>query len=89
MSSTTVVIGSRVGLHARPASVFAHAVGECGITVMLMDASGSTINAGSILGVLAMGIGYQDVITLSSDDEGAEPVLASLAELLGRELDKP
>ncbi|MBH0024135.1 HPr family phosphocarrier protein [Salinibacterium sp. SWN248] len=89
MSSTTVVIGSRVGLHARPASVFAHAVAQCGITVMLADAAGSTINAGSILSVLAMGIGYGDVITLSSDDEGAEPVLASLAELLERELDRP
>ncbi|MBH0129038.1 HPr family phosphocarrier protein [Salinibacterium sp. NK8237] len=87
MSSTTVVIGSRVGLHARPASVFAHAVAQCGISVMLTDASGTTINAGSILSVLAMGIGYQDVITLSSDDEGAESVLAPLAELLARELD--
>ncbi|MBH0099100.1 HPr family phosphocarrier protein [Salinibacterium sp. NSLL150] len=89
MSSTTVVIGSQVGLHARPASVFTHAVAQCGITVMLTDAAGSTINAGSILGVLAMGIGYGDVITLSSDDEAAESVLASLAELLERELDRP
>ena len=87
MSSRTVTIGSKVGLHARPASVFAQAVAECGVEVMLTDAGGKTVNAGSILSVLSMGIGYGDTITLSSDDENADLALDSLAQLLASELD--
>ena len=88
MSSRTVTVGSKVGLHARPASVFAQAVAECGVAVMLTDATGKTVNAGSILSVLSMGIGYGDSITLSSADESADPALDSLAQLLASELDK-
>lgn len=87
MSSRTVTVGSKVGLHARPASVFAQAVAECGVVVMLTDAAGKIVNAGSILSVLSMGIGYGDLITLSSDDENADPALDSLAQLLASELD--
>lgn len=87
MSSRTVTLGSKVGLHARPASVFTQAVGSCGVTVTLTDAAGNTVNAASILGVLGMGLSYGDTVTLSSSDEGAESALDSLAELLSSELD--
>jgi len=87
VSSRTVTVGSKVGLHARPASVFARAVAESGVVVMLTDAAGKTVNAGSILSVLSMGIAYGDTITLSSDDESAGPALDSLAQLLASELD--
>lgn len=87
MSSRTVTIGSKVGLHARPASVFAQAVAECGVVVSLTDAAGKTVNAASILSVLSMGIGYGDSVTLSSDDTDAAAALESLARLLASELD--
>ncbi|MBH0009322.1 HPr family phosphocarrier protein [Salinibacterium sp. SWN1162] len=87
MSSKTVTIGSKVGLHARPASVFAQAVAECGVAVMLTNAEGKTVNAASILSVLSMGIGYGDRVTLSSNDESASEALEALAQLLASELD--
>lgn len=87
MTSKTVTIGSKVGLHARPASVFAQAVSGCGVTVMLTNAAGKTINAASILSVLSMGIAFGDTVTLTSEDEGAEAALESLAQLLASELD--
>ncbi|GAA1218438.1 HPr family phosphocarrier protein [Rhodoglobus aureus] len=87
MTSRTVTIGSKVGLHARPASVFAQAVGTCGVKVMLTDSTDKTVNAASILSVLSMGIEFGDSVTLSSDDEGAETALDSLAALLSSELD--
>ena len=87
MTSRTVTIGSKVGLHARPASVFAQAVGTCGVQVMLTDSTDKTVNAASILSVLSMGIEFGDSVTLSSDDEGAETALDSLAALLSSELD--
>ena len=87
MTSRTVTIGSKVGLHARPASVFAHAVGTCGVTVMLTDSCDKTVNAASILSVLSLGIKFGDTVTVTSDDEGADTALDSLAELLASELD--
>ena len=87
MASRTVTIGSKVGLHARPASIFAQAVSGCGAHVMLTDSAGKTVNAASILSVLSMGIDYGDSVTLTSDDDGAEAALDSLATLLASELD--
>jgi phosphocarrier protein len=87
MASKTVSIGSKVGLHARPASVFAQAVSNSGVAVKLTNSADKTINAASILSVLALGIDYGDTVTLTSDDEGAEAALDSLAELLASELD--
>ncbi|WP_341954851.1 HPr family phosphocarrier protein [Salinibacterium sp. TMP30] len=87
MTSRTVTIGSKVGLHARPASIFAQAVGTCGVTVMLTDSSDKTVNAASILSVLSMGIEFGDTVTLTSDDDDADTALDSLAELLASELD--
>jgi len=87
MTSRTVIIGSKVGLHARPASIFAQAVGTCGVTVMLTDSYDKTVNAASILSVLSMGIEFGDTVTVTSDDEGADTALDSIAELLASELD--
>lgn len=87
MTSKTVSIGSKVGLHARPASVFAQAVSACGVKVMLTDSADKTVNAASILSVLSLGIAYGDSVTLTSDDDGAEAALESLAQLLASELD--
>lgn len=87
MAKRTVTIGSKVGLHARPASIFAQAVSSCGITVMLTDSAEKTVNAASILSVLSLGIDFEDSVTLTSDDEGAAPILDSLAQLLASELD--
>jgi phosphocarrier protein len=54
---------------------------------MLTDSTDKTVNAASILSVLSMGIEFGDSVTLSSDDEGAETALDSLAALLSSELD--
>ena len=38
MPSQTVTVGSRVGLHARPAALIAEAVGKAGVPVTLATA---------------------------------------------------
>lgn len=87
MPSRTVNIGSKVGLHARPASLFAQAVSTCGVKVMLTNAEGKTVNAASILSVLSLGIAFGDSVVLTADGEGADAALDSLAQMLGSELD--
>jgi phosphocarrier protein len=54
---------------------------------MLTDSYDKTVNAASILSVLSMGIEFGDTVTVTSDDEGADTALDSIAELLASELD--
>jgi len=88
MAERTVTVASSVGLHARPASLFAQAAAKAGVPVQLTSAAGKSVNAASILGVLSLGIGHGDEVTLSAEGDGADAALDSLAELLGTDLDK-
>ena len=88
MPERTVTVGSSVGLHARPASLFAQAASKVGVPVTLTSAAGKSVNAASILGVLSLGIGHGEEVTLQADGDGAEQALDTLAEFLGRDLDK-
>ena len=88
MAERTVTVASSVGLHARPASLFAQAAAKVGIPVTLTSAGGKSVNAASILGVLSLGIGHGETVTLSADGEGADEALDTLAEVLGTDLDK-
>lgn len=88
MPERTVTVASSVGLHARPASLFSQAAAKVGVPVTLTNAAGKTVNAASILGVLSLGIGHGEVVTIGSDNEDADSALDSLAELLNTDLDK-
>lgn len=88
MSERTVTVASSVGLHARPASLFAQAAAKAGVPVTLTSAAGKSVNAASILGVLSLGIGHGETVTLSAEGEGAEAALDSLVAVLATDLDK-
>ncbi len=89
-SDRTVIVASSVGLHARPAALFAEAAAQAGVLVTITSAAGKTVNAASILGVLSLGIGHGEQVTLSADGDGdgADAALDSLVELLSTDLDK-
>ncbi len=87
MSQRTVTVGSSVGLHARPASIFVQAVVRTGVPVKLAKPGGDPVDARSILLVLSLDVrGGQDVI-LTAEGEGAEAALDELATLLAGDLD--
>lgn len=88
MTDRTATVASRVGLHARPASIFARAAAQAGVTVTLTAADGRAVNAASILGVLSLGIDHGQTVTLTAEGPEAERVLDELAALLERELDE-
>jgi phosphocarrier protein HPr len=88
MPERSVTVASSVGLHARPASLFAQAASKVGMPVTLTSAAGKSVNAASILGVLSLGIGHGEEVKLQADGDGADEALDSLAEFLGRDLDK-
>jgi len=88
MSERTVIVASSVGLHARPASLFSQAAAKTGVVVTITSAAGKSVNAASILGVLSLGVGHGETVTLSSDADGAEAALDELVALLAKDLDK-
>jgi len=87
MPERTVTVASSVGLHARPASLFCQAVARIGVPVLLTASNGRQVNAASILGVLSLGVGPGESVTLAADGEGADSALDQLVALLGIDLD--
>ena len=88
MSERTVVVASSVGLHARPASLFSQAAAKTGVEVTITSAAGKSVNAASILGVLSLGVGHGERVTLSADADGADAALDELVAVLTTDLDK-
>ena len=78
MPSTTVTVGSAVGLHARPAAVIAQAATETGAEVTLAVAGEEAVDAGSALLIMTLGAAQGDEVTVESDDEAAMKVVADL-----------
>lgn len=88
MPTRTVTVASSVGLHARPASLFAQAAAKVGVPVTLTSAAGKSVNAASILGVLSLGIGHGEEVTLTAEGDGGQEAVDELATLLETDLDK-
>ena len=84
MPSQTVVVGSRVGLHARPAALIAEAVAKSGVPVTLATPGGSPIDAGSPLLIMTLGAKQGAEVTVTSDDPA---VLDQIAGMVAKDLD--
>ncbi|AHD19486.1 HPr family phosphocarrier protein [Rhodococcus pyridinivorans] len=84
MPSTTVAVGSSIGLHARPAGIIAEAVVAAGVPVTLAVDGGEPVDAGSALMIMTLGAEKGTQVTISCDDDA---VLAQVAELVAADLD--
>ncbi|HQY33761.1 HPr family phosphocarrier protein [Actinotalea sp.] len=87
MAQRTVTVASRVGLHARPASIFTQAVAASGLDVTIAKAGDEPMDASSILMVMAMGVACGDEVVLEADGPEADRVLDELVTLLATDLD--
>jgi phosphocarrier protein HPr len=88
MPERAVTVASSVGLHARPASLFCEAAAKAGVPVTLTNAAGKSVNAASILGVLSLGVGFGETVTIGADGAGAQAAIDELATMLERDLDQ-
>ena len=79
MPSKSVVVGSSVGLHARPAALIAEAAGELGVEITI-----NGVDASSALMLMTLGAACGDSVEVASDDEAA---LAAIAALVEQDLD--
>jgi phosphocarrier protein HPr len=87
MPERRVVVGSKVGLHARPAAMFVQAAAKQPIKVTIAKAGGDPVDALSILSVLALDARGGDEVVLAADGDGADQALDELAALVSRDLD--
>jgi phosphocarrier protein HPr len=87
MTERSVTIASKVGLHARPASMFVQAVAGSGVPVTISRPGDEPVDAASILGVMALGAKCGEEVLLQADGAEAERVLDDLVALLSRDLD--
>ena len=80
MAKKTVIVGSSVGLHARPAATVAAAAGEYDDEITLSLAGGDPIDASSVLLIMTLGAEYGSEITVESDNAEAVDKIAALIE---------
>lgn len=80
MPSTTVTVGSSVGLHARPAGIIANKAGELGATITIGKPDNDPVDAGSALMLMTLGAMCGDEVIVTSDDEQAMQTIAALVE---------
>ncbi|KQU34736.1 MULTISPECIES: HPr family phosphocarrier protein [Nocardiaceae] len=84
MPSTTVTVGSAIGLHARPAAVIAEAVADSGVDVTLEVEGEEAVDGGSALMIMTLGATKGTEVTITSDDQAT---LDKVAALVASDLD--
>jgi phosphocarrier protein HPr len=84
MVQTTIPVKHKVGLHARPASVFVQAANKFSseITVRNVTSGGDPVDAKSILMVLTLGVVQDNEIELCAEGEDEVQAVQSLGELV-------
>jgi phosphocarrier protein len=80
-ATRTVTVASASGLHARPASLFVQAVTASGKQVTIAKGEKSA-NAGSILGLLGLGVENGDEVTLTVTGDDADTTADELETFL-------
>lgn len=93
MPQRRAVVGSEVGLHARPAALFARAAAaqpmQISISVPAREGhqGRGPVNAASILGLMTLGAKHGDEVLITADGDGADAALDALVDLVAGELD--
>lgn len=87
MSERTVSVGSSVGLHARPASLFVQAAAQQPVPVTIAKPGGEPVDARSILMVIGLDVRGGEEVVLRADGEGADAALDALADVLATDHD--
>ncbi|QNE78913.1 HPr family phosphocarrier protein [Streptomyces finlayi] len=87
MYRCTVAVGSRSGLHARPASLFVQAAARQPVRVTIDREGQQPVDARSMLSVLALAAQHGEAVELSATGDGAETAVDELAVLLAQDLD--
>lgn len=81
MTSQTVQISNKVGLHARPASMLVTAAGRYESEIIIKNGSRSAV-AKSMISLLALQVKMNDTVTIQADGKDEQKAVAELAALI-------
>jgi phosphocarrier protein HPr len=84
MPTKSVVVGSAVGLHARPAAIISEAAGGLDSEVLIGVPGGDPVDASSALMIMTLGAGKGATVEVSGDGEADVDAIVALVE---RDLD--
>jgi phosphocarrier protein HPr len=87
MPARDVVVGSRIGLHGRPAAIVVKTAQAQKVTVRMSVGDKPAIDARSIIAVLSLGAHGGDTVTIEADGEDTDAALEAMAEVLAKDLD--
>ena len=80
MPTKSVVVGSAVGLHARPAAIISEAAADLDHEVLIGIPGDEAVDASSALLIMTLGAGKGDTVEVSGDDRAAVDAIAALVE---------
>lgn len=80
MPSKTVIVGSAVGLHARPATIIAEAAAAYDDEITLAVEGEEPVDAGSSLLIMTLGAEKGAAVTVESENAEAVEAIAALVE---------
>jgi phosphocarrier protein len=87
-ASVRVVVGSRVGLHSRPAKLLAQEAAKQSVIVKIAKDGKDPVDARSLLSILALGAKKGDEVMLTAEGDGADSAIEALAALIEQDLDE-
>lgn len=82
MPQRRVTVGSKVGLHARPAALFVQAAAAQDVPVTIGKDGVEPVDARSILSVIGLDAKGGEEVVLHAEGEGAEAALDALETVL-------
>lgn len=80
MPTKSVVVGSAVGLHVRPAEIISEAASELDSEVTLAIPGGEPVDAGSALLIMTLGAGNGATVEVSGENQADVDTIAALVE---------
>ena len=80
MPTKSVVVGSAVGLHARPAAIISEAAGELGSEVLIGVPGRKPVDASSAMLIMTLGASRGDTVEVSGEDQVNVDAIAALVE---------
>jgi phosphocarrier protein len=80
MPTKSVVVGSSVGLHARPAALISEAAGDLDSEVFIGVPGSDPVDASSALLIMTLGAGNGDTVEVSGDNQADVDAIAAMVE---------
>ena len=87
MTEKIVTVQNRAGIHARPAAIIAQTSNKFESEIIISK-DDVTVNAKSIMGVIAMGAGYNTQLTIQATGPDETEAIACLEELFNSKFEE-